>query len=375
MDQPEADPDRLLVTSIIVGAYVLVCLLIGVWAALRTRSSGDFFMAGRSLGPLLLAFAAISTMMSGFGFIGAPGLVYQNGTTSFWMVMPAIVSFVVPCLLVAKRFKVFADLFDILTLPDAVAVRYRSETCRFLAALVILLGVLAYLGTQILAMGQAAAGAFGIDFTVAIVAGMSVVILYAVFGGVIAGIYTDFVQGVVMAVASVSLFVISMLVVGDGDMGAATGNLTRVFHEKGLGDAVGPWGTAGAMAALSFLILFSLGGSGQPHVITKFLMARDTASVRRTLLAIAPGYTLCLLLWFSVGFAMKYKVLIGDAAPLSSPDQAAPEFLVRYTPLLAGRDRLRRPVRRLHVHRRRLPQHRGPGCSPGTSPGRSWAGR
>ena len=324
--------DRTLTIALIVGAYTLACLGIGVWATLRTRDSTDFFMAGRNLGPLILAFAAVSTMMSGFGFIGGPGLVYGSGTSSFWIICPAILSSIVPTVLIAKRFKIFADLFDILTLPDVVAIRYRSETCRFLAALAILLGVLAYLGTQIRAMGLAAALAFGIDEGLAIIAGMTIVILYAVFGGVIAGIYTDFIQGVIMAVASASLFVLSLMVIGNGDVGEATTNLTRTFHEHDEGEAVGPWGTLGAMACLSYLFLFALGGAGQPHVITKYLMARDVNSVHRTLLVIAPSYTLCLLLWFSVGFAMKYMVLTGDIPPLEDDDDAAPLFLLHYTP-------------------------------------------
>ena len=330
--------DRSLMLIIIAG-YLATCLGIGAWASRRTRSASDFFVAGRGIGTLLVGFAAFSTTMSGFGFIGGPGLVYKFGTSSFWICCPSVIGFSISAILVAKRFKVFSSLFEIYTLPDAIANRYQSELCRFLAALVILLGVIAYLGTNILAFGTVASTFFQIDFTLAAAGGMTVVILYAVFGGIIAGLYTDVVQGIIMVFASVTLFVIAMTTAGDGSFLAGPGNLTTTFREAGLGDAVGPWGVLGPMACLGFLFLFAMGGSGQPHVITKYLMLRDYKPVRWSLLVCSLAYILCILLWMSVGFAMKYLVITGQADPLPAgqEDNAAPLFLLEHAPAwLAG---------------------------------------
>ncbi len=330
--------DRTLIL-LIIGAYLLVCLGIGAWAAGRTKSSGDFFIAGKGIGTILVGFAAFSTTMSGFGFIGGPGLVYKFGTSSFWICCPSIIGFALTALLVAKRFKLFSDLFEIFTLPDAVAVRYQSELCRFLTALVILLGVIAYLGTNILAFGTVASTFFNIDFTVAAVGGMAVVILYAVFGGIIAGLYTDVVQGFIMLFASVALFWIALSTAGEGDFFAGPANLTAAYRAADMGEAVGPWGVLGPMACLGFFFLFALGGSGQPHVITKYLMLKSNRPLRWSLPLITIAYALCILLWVTVGFAMKYLVLTGQAPALEtgSEDHAAPVFLLNHAPAwLAG---------------------------------------
>ncbi len=328
--------ERTIILSII-AAYMAGCLLIGAWAARKTKTSNDFFIAGKRIGAVIMGFATFSTMMSGFGFIGGPGLVYKSGVSSFWMCCPAFLGFVLTSLLIAKRFKIFSDLFDILTLPDAVAIRYQSELCRFLAALVILLGVVAYLGTNILAFGTVAATFFNIDFTLAVVSGMTVVILYAVFGGIIAGLYTDLVQGCIMAFASVALFWIAMTTTGEGSFSNGPANITQAFHNAGLPEAVGPWGMSGPMACLSFFLLFALGGSGQPHIITKFLMLKSERTVRWSLLLTAPPYILCILLWMSIGFAMKYLVITGQTDPLPDADHATPVFLLQHAPAwLAG---------------------------------------
>ncbi|MCZ6671701.1 MAG: hypothetical protein O7C75_02055 [Verrucomicrobia bacterium] len=318
---------------------MLVCLGIGFLAAKQTKSSKDFFVAGKSSGIIVMGFAAFSTIMSGFGFIGGPGLVYKYGTTSLWICLPASFGFAITGVILAKRFKAFADLFDILTLPDAVAIRYNSETCRLMAGLVIIMGVIAYLGTNILAFGAVAATFFGIDFTVATVIGMAVVISYAVFGGIIAGLYTDVFQGAIMIFASVALFFIAISTVGDGNFFDGPRNITEVFTAAGEGDAVGAWGVLGPMACLSYIFLFKLGSCGQPHTTTKLFMPRDMKPVRWSAALGASAYMLCALLWVSVGFAMKYLVLTGAAEPLAlgNEDNAAPAFLMNHTPAwLAG---------------------------------------
>jgi SSS family transporter len=330
--------DRTLMLSII-AAYMLSCLGIGVWAAKQTKSSSDFFVAGKSAGIVVMGFASFSTVLSGFGFIGGPGLVYKFGTSSFWICLPAALGLSFSGILLAKRFKTFAELFDILTLPDAVAKRYNSEVCRLTAAVVILIGVIAYLGTNILAFGAVAATFFDINFTTAAIIGMTVVIGYAVFGGIIAGLYTDVFQGTLMMFAGVAVFWIALTTVGDGNFFAGTRNITDVFTAAGQKNAIGPWGVLGPMACLSYLFLFQFGGTGQPHTITKMFMARDFKTVKWSPALAAIAYMLCVLLWVSVGFAMKYLVLTGaaEALPVGHEDNAAPRFLMDHTPAwLAG---------------------------------------
>ncbi|MEM9723513.1 MAG: sodium/proline symporter, partial [Bacteroidota bacterium] len=62
-----------------IGVYMFMCVVIGIWALRRTKSAHDFFMAGRDLGIMVTAFAVFSSILSGFGFVGGPGLVYKMG--------------------------------------------------------------------------------------------------------------------------------------------------------------------------------------------------------------------------------------------------------------------------------------------------------
>ena len=70
-------------------AYGAGILGIAVWAARRTRTTTDFFVAGRGIGLLPLTLATLASTISGFSFVGGPGLVYAVGLGAVWIILPA----------------------------------------------------------------------------------------------------------------------------------------------------------------------------------------------------------------------------------------------------------------------------------------------
>ncbi|MDB4377254.1 hypothetical protein N9Z71_08770, partial [Akkermansiaceae bacterium] len=82
-------------------------------------------------------------------------------------------------------------------------------------------------------------------------------------------------------------------------------------------ESAGPWGTLGMIGCLSWLLIFTLGVVGQPHVVTKMMMSRRVEDARLTLPITLGGYTLTALLWISIGLLMRALVVSGDHAELS----------------------------------------------------------
>ena len=322
--------DRATVTLISVGVYLAICIGVGWWAMRRTKSSHDFFMAGRNLGGFLTAFAVFSSTMSGFGFVGGPGLVYQMGMSSLWIVAATMAGPAIMFALVAKRVRLLGELRDCVSLPDVVAARYNSETVRALMAVVVLLGVMGYLATQILAMAVVLqdvlrdANVFpGISIEATVAVSTAVLVFYTVTGGIIASVYTDLIQGAIMVVAAVLVFV---TVLGTFDGGMAEMSQVIAADDR---EAMGPWGTLGMFGGLSWMLVFALGTAGQPHVITKY--------IRRVVPLGALAYGVAALLWIGLGISMRALVLSGGHDPLMTPDAAASAFLQSFAhPLLAG---------------------------------------
>jgi Na+/proline symporter len=326
------------ITVGLVALYMAACVAIGFWAMTRTRSTRDFFVAGRQLGTWVTSIAVFSTTLSGFGFVGGPGMVYSMGITSVWMIVTSVTGYVLTFVLLAKRLRLQAEAGDSVSLPDVVAARYDSATTGGVVALAIVMGVLGYLATQILAMAtvlqDVLGGAFGTDavsLEACTAISCAVLVVYCTTGGIIASVYTDVLQGAMMIVAAV-LVCLAANAAMQGGFPAMSAALVVDDPE-----AIGPWGTLGILGSLSFFSLYMLGTAGQPHVVTKLMMTAHPRDARKILPLSLAGYTLSALLWVSVGIAMRALVVSGGHEPLASSDQAAPVFLQAYAhPVLAG---------------------------------------
>lgn len=318
--------------------YLLLCIGVGLWAMRRTKSANDFFVAGRGLGPIVVSLAVFSSTMSGFGFVGGPGLVYSTGLSSMWMVVCATLGYATGFYLVSKRIRMVAEVRDTMSLPDVVYARYGNETARFLTALTILLGVLGYLATQILAMSLVLQSVLsptemfaGISLLTCVIVSSAVLIFYCVTGGIIASVYTDLVQGIVMIISG-ALVVITAAHVFEGGFG----EVSQILLEKDP-ESVMPFGTFGVMTGLAWFFLFGIGLAAQPHIVTKMMMNKKISDNRLILPMTVLGHVFAGLLWLSVGVVMRALVLGDVTTPLSGPDEAAPVFLSTYAhPLLAG---------------------------------------
>lgn len=314
------------IVAVAVGYFALVTA-ISVWAARRTRTASDFFVAGRGIGLVALALASMSATVSGFVFIGGPGMVYVMGLGGVFLVLPAAVTSSLVAWVLAKRMRLLAEVRGVMTVPAAIGVRYQSPAAQGLSALAILVAVVGYTATNILALGVVIHAIFGVGLAWGIWGGMAITLAYSASGGILAGIYNDMMQGTLMAVASVLVFVF-VLQAGDG-----MGGLSRTILAA---DAtfLSPWGTVTPLAALSLFFVFGMGTLGQPHVIHKFYMLRDPRQLKWYPALMTGALVLTLLIYVGVGLAVKALVIRGAMPPLASPDDATPSFLLGHTPVL-----------------------------------------
>jgi Na+/proline symporter len=318
------------VVALVMLGYGLVVAAIGVWAARRTRTGRDFFAASRRLGVWTMSIAAMAATTSGFAFIGGPGLVYSIGLGAVFIVLPLAITTTLTGWVLARPLRQLAEEHEVFTIPGAIGVRYRSPVAQGLAAVAIVAAVIGYLATNFLALGIVLDAVFHTGLGAGIWLGAVLTVAYSVGGGMLAGVYADLFQGVVMAVASTAVFLVAL---------STGGGLSSMSREIAAADPVfmSPWGRLSPLAALSFYFVFGVGALGQPHVLHKFFMLRDPRQLRWYPAIMTVAMTLSLLLFVGVGLAVKTLVVRGALPPLSRPDDATPRFLLtQASPLLAG---------------------------------------
>lgn len=308
-------------------AYFAACAAIGAWATRRTRTARDFFVAGEGIGLWALALSTMAATLSGFAFIGGPGLVYATGIGAMYLVLPAAITNSMGAWVLAKRMRLLAEARGLITVPDAIGARYRSRLAHGLAAAALIIATVGYMATNLLAMGLVIDAIFSTGLLAGIWIGMLIILAYSATGGIMAGIYTDMFQGALMALASALVFVYALR--SGGGMGGLSQAVLAADPRW-----LGPWGHMLPLAALSLFFVFGFGSLGQPHVIHKFYMIRDPRRLRWYPLLMTLSLMLTLLLYFGVGFAVKALVARGALPPLARADDATPTFLLHYTPVL-----------------------------------------
>lgn len=315
-------------------AYLLAMLVIGVWSFRRTRTDRDFFIAGQSIGIWVIGLGTMSAAFSGFVFLGGPGLTYRLGVASLFIVLPLGYTGGMLCWVLGRRLRELAAEREIFTVPDAIHARYGSRWVTGLAALAVLFGTTAYLGLQVQALGILLQAVFGTQsLALTMLIGLGVLVAYSVVGGMVAGAYTDLLQGVMMLVAAVAIFVQAVTVAGG--WGAMVGSIAG-SAEFGT-SFLEPLGRVPVFTAFGFFFVFGVGVLGQPQMLHKFYMLDDPAKLKWMPLVLSASQAICVLVWLGLGLAVPSLVAQGRLAALARPDEAAPVFLVQFAePALAG---------------------------------------
>lgn len=319
------------VVKAVIALYMIVVLGIGFWAMKRTKSSSDFFIAGKQLGIIAVALASFSAAISGFVFVGGPGLEYSVGIGSLWLTFPTSISFAMAWLILGKRMRFLAETRDCMTVSDAILARYESRSASLLAAIASMVGLTLYLATQISAFAFILSPIFNVHYKTAVIIGMGIVLIYSVAGGMLAGVYTDVFQGSIMSVASMIVFVYTLI------HGGGMANMTATIAQQVKPEFVGPWGILPPSLAMGWFFCLAIGIVGQPHIAHKFYMIKDIRKLKWGPVIAAVGGMLGGLLWLGVGLVVKYKVATGEIPALEKADYAISVFLNNYTPkILAG---------------------------------------
>jgi len=183
-------------------AYLVLQLGIGVWVSRRIRSEADYLLAGRRLGYPLAVFTIFATWFGAETIVGSAGTAYRDGVSltnaepfayGLCLVLMGLV-FAVP--LWNRKLTTLADLFR---------QRFSVATERT-AAIVLIPGSLLWAAAQIRGFGHVLATASTLELEAAILLAAGFVVLYTVFGGLLADAITDLVQGVCLVVGLVVVF-------------------------------------------------------------------------------------------------------------------------------------------------------------------------
>ncbi|HVT19132.1 MAG TPA: sodium/solute symporter [Thermoanaerobaculia bacterium] len=280
---------------------VCVTLYIAYWAAKRTRTTKEFYAAGRSVSGLQNGLALAGDYLSAASFLGIAGLVALKGYDGMIYATGWLVGWPALMLLIAEPVRNLGKY----TFADVVAFRLRQTPVRIAAATSGVLTVLTYTIAQMVGAGNLIMLMFGIPYLVAVLIVGALMLVFVLFGGMIATTWVQTVKTVLL-LGGVSVLMLMAL----AQFGFSPGALYAAVADKFGQTALEPGGlVTSSWEAVSLGLALMFGLLGMPHILMRLLTVPDARSAGKSVLWATGFVGYFYLVIPIVGFAA--SVLVG----------------------------------------------------------------
>ena len=270
-------------TSGIIGAvfivYAGIMLWIGYIVSRSTHSPTDFFLANRSLKAWVTAVSSTASSESAWAVLGTVGLAYKDGLSALWFFPGCLLGYGLNWFFVAERLRKYSREKKIITIPDYLETHFTDNThlIRIISVIIIFACMMAYIAAQFLAIGKTFDAIFDIPHLVSIPIGGTIIIIYTMMGGFRAVAWTDFIQGLIMVVGLVVLSLAAVIELGGFSVIAQKVNEAAPTALTLMGGKTIPV----FLGSMVGLLGIGLGYPGQPHVITRYMAAKDSKTIKK----------------------------------------------------------------------------------------------
>ncbi len=294
-----------LLTYIVVGATFALYIGIAIWA--RAGTTGEFYVAGKGVHPVANGMATAADWMSAASFISMAGLIAFFGYGGAVFLMGWTGGYVLLAMLLAPYLRKFGKF----TVPEFIGERYYGNSARIVAVLCLIIASITYVIGQMKGIGVAFSRFLETSYEVGLYAGMGIVFIYAVLGGMKGITYTQIAQYVVLIFAyTIPAIFISLNLTGqafpqiglgsamaDGSGQMMLDKLDQVVTDLGFHE----YTTQARLSGLNMFVYtmsLMIGTAGLPHVIIRFFTVPRVRDART-----------------SAGWALVFIALLYTTAP------------------------------------------------------------
>lgn len=285
-------------------AFIAITLGITWWAARRTRTTEQFYAAGRSVSAGQNGLALAGDYMSAASFLGIAGLVSTTGFDGLIYSTGWLVGWPVVLFLIAEPLRNLGRY----TFADVVAMHRRQPPLRVAAAIGTLATVTFYLIAQMVGAGGLIQLMFGLSYETAIVLVGAVMILYVLLGGMIATTWVQIVKAVLLLGGALALAVLVLARFGLNPAALFAAAADRY----GAGVLAPGRQVTNPLEAVSLGMALMFGTAGLPHILMRFFTVPDARAARTSVFYATGLIGAFYLLTFVIGFGA--MVLVGPEA-------------------------------------------------------------
>lgn len=332
-------------TVISMAAYMAVVVGIGIYFGKKNKTSDDYFIGGRKLGPWVTAMSAEASDMSSWLLMGLPGVAYFTGFgDAGWTAIGLAIGTYLNWKVVAARLRKYSEVSkNSITLPDFFSNRFRDEKkiLMTISSIMIIVFFAVYTATGFAACGKLFHSVLGFPYLPTMIICGFVIVLYTSIGGFLAASTTDLVQGLLMSFSIVLVLIIGL--VNAGGIGPV------VEHAKSLpgyldllntyNPETGQSSSYGIIRMVSGLA-WGLGYFGVPHILIRFMAIKNSSEIKKSRRIAMIWVVISLLVAVCIGFTGSALTSLGILPALNTSADAERIFIImtnEFLPaLLAG---------------------------------------
>lgn len=281
--------------------FVFVTLLITYWAARKTKTTSEFYAAGRSITGFQNGMALAGDYMSAASFLGISGLVALNGYDGMIYATGWLVGWPVLLFLIAEPLRNIGKY----TFADVLAYRLKQGPVRIASAIGGIATLVFYAIAQMVGAGNLIKLMFGLSYELAVIIVGAVMLAYVLFGGMLATTWVQITKAglllggiTVLAVISLARFHFNPVEM----FSAVAANYGQKALEPG-GLITNP------LDAVSLGLALMLGLLGMPHILMRFYTVPDAKEARKSIVYATGFIGYFYIIVPVVGFAA--SVLVG----------------------------------------------------------------
>ncbi|WP_242530802.1 sodium:solute symporter family protein [Roseococcus thiosulfatophilus] len=274
-------PDRWILWAYM-AATIGIYAFIGIMS--RTAQVSEYYVAGRSVPAVYNGMATGADWMSGASFVGMAGTLFVLGYDGLAFVLGWTGGYVLVAVLLAPYLRKFGAY----TVPDFLGTRYGGNAARLVGIIVLFACSFTYITAQVYASGIIASQFLGIDFGIAVFAGLAGILVCSMLGGMKAVTWTQVAQYIVLIVAYL-LPAVWMSTVQTGvplPQLMYGGALTQIAeYERILNVArthVAPFQTYSPRDFFFLIFCLMVGTASLPHILMRFFTTPTVREARKS---------------------------------------------------------------------------------------------
>ncbi len=316
--------------------FTFVFTFLGYLGYKKTKTAEDYYVAGRKMGPIVIAFSYGATFISAVALIGFSGIASIYGHSLLWLAFLNIfVGILIAFIFYGFRTRKMGLSLKAVTLPELFGNRFNSKKFQAVSGLIIAIFMIVYTTAVFLAISSLFVVTFGIPYWVCVVLFTLIVGIYLIVGGLYAVMWTHAIQGIVMLIGMLILTIGIYWMLGGIEPAheAAAALTSNQLIDMGWTSVPAGFTTLTSMPETfspAFMLLLTLifgvgiGVLAQPQLIIRYLSAKDEKSLRR---AIPYGGIFILLMTFfafSIGPLCNVLMIRNGLTYPGTPDQVVP---------------------------------------------------